>query len=395
MDDPWAILTRCMSCAFEAEDLFVGRTEERQRLQSFLAEKTGATEARLLVIGGNPGSGKTALVRHVLSASSSVDWLYFNALMEAETELEDRIAQSHALVAVLDEADALGVDRIIALLSSSRNIRFIAIANTLDLAVQLEQARSGTIAERLSFAPYDVADLRAILEQRLGNAQTLIDGDHQIHAHQSNDNASNDNQSKPKEGGSLRVDPKIIELIARKTASAGGDVRRCLQLMRAVLLEASKAASDGGDNKENKQTVVVEMRHALRAPELNLAPERSLLGHLPLHQRLVLTSLLSPHILRGGAVTAASLYGTYEQVCRQTRLAEPLGGSDFLDMLGLLASERILRIASQSNTFTRKPQIIGAVVQWTDGVQLVEESRRDRFAYELRQMPLIGDYFVD
>lgn len=317
----------------------VGRVEEKYALAQFLA-----SDATLLFIGGNPGTGKTALVTEFLNQEKRL-WTYINVMDDPHL----RRALPKCDVVVLDEVDSINdaFARSQQLISSGIAKKVIGIANTIDLMLANESARS------IIFPPYNVQDIIAIINDRIQQAQEEAQVD-------------------------FTIDPIVIELVARKSAGLG-DLRRSLDLFRSIALSAPLVDHSLG------LPDAIKVLNEFSAPSA-----ASLLDRLSLHQKILLTSLLSTNNKNAPAssskssqTTLEALYEAYRRICRESRIAEAIAKSDFFDLLSGLEAESILHL---------KKKRTSQVPDWSHSVLLGQESMRDTFTRELRKVPLLCDY---
>ena len=310
----------------------VGRVEEKYALAQFLQSPTES----LLFIGGNPGTGKTALVTEFLNQEFDAGWSYVNVIDDPHLR-----SITPCKVLVLDEVDTINDSyaRSKQLIEEGVASKVIGIANTVDLMLCNSAAKS------MIFPPYAVQDIIAIINDRIRQAEA--------EALQS-----------------FKIDPMVIELVARKSAGLG-DLRRSLDLFREVVQNVSFVDCS------------IILTDALKViSECSAPTATALLDKLSLHQKILLAALLSNNTPSKN-LTLESLYEGYRRICKQSRIAEAIARGDFFDLVSGLEAEGIVQI---------KKKRISQVPDWTHLILLAQESSRETFTRELGKVPLLCDY---
>ena len=316
----------------------VGRSIEKFKLHQFLLDSsTNVTyNNNILFIGGNPGTGKTALVTEVCRDLFGSRWLYHNA-MEDNRRIPQVDKELHDVL-VVDEIDAF-INPIVAMQTVDKNIKVIGIANTVDLAVE-----SGISS--LVFPCYTVDDTIAIINDRIRLAI--------------------------EERKSLSpVDPVIVELIARKSASSG-DLRKSLDLFKSTVIQSI-------NSNENSLT----LKHALAACQSiqQTQPVNTLISKLSLHQKVIITSLFS--LLRTRkTVNLENSFEEYRRICRESRISEAVPKADYLDLIASLEADSIILIKKKINQ----------MIEWGNVINIAQESMNEAYKEELSKIPILCDY---
>lgn len=332
----------------------VGRQPERRALHAFMSKQLGAfaTESHgeledlldgncdsgSLYICGLPGTGKTALVRAVLSdvlASADVDGqknppriafvncmsvdnprqIYAKALqalgeeirgaseLHAEMEAEKRLEQlcnhgDRKILIVLDEIDHLLrsraqqniLYRLFAWASGGTSCALIGIANSLDLTERFVPllASKDAAPALLHFRPFESKEIVEVLKARLVGLKSRYDG-------MEDDAALADGTNAALASSPLFM-PAALELASKKIAAATGDLRKAL--------DAARLAIELVEGEQRKQALV-----NCTATGTGTNTEASkLLSHLtpssapkvtPQHILKVMTAVLgSPHLTK-------------------------------------------------------------------------------------------------
>lgn len=329
-------------------DSFPHRDEQIKFIAEVMAPALRGFKPSNLFIYGKTGTGKTAVVRYVLSILkemagnlfSSLKTFYINCRLVGSEyrvyftmcsglgfrvpftglsigELFERFCryldESRALfIIVLDEIDALVKDsgdeilynltRINEILKYSK-VSLIGISNNLKFKELLEpKVLSSLSEEEIVFRPYNASELKDILWQRAKLA--FYDG---------------------------VVDEGTINLCSALAASEHGDARRALDLLRV----AGELAEREGSDKIYERHV----REAERRIEYDRVME--VMKNLPLHSKLIMCSL---YFLEQSSLEysiTGDIYDVYNHLCSllstfpltQRRVS---GLINELDSLGLL-----------------------------------------------------------
>ncbi|GAK65587.1 cell division control protein Cdc6 [Moesziomyces antarcticus] len=287
----------------------VGRESERVAIQLFLhqsfglfadapqraralgVELDGDSEAACLYVCGLPGTGKTALVRSVLNSLSqstgssaaarlvprvafvncmtlSHPRLIFAKVLQAlgsnaaegqsdavaEAQLSTLIRDGHQrILIVLDEMDHLLQSRahqniLYKLFScaNSRGCSLIGIANSLDLTERFVPllASKGASPALLHFRPFEANEIVSVIRDRLSGLHARYDDDSDEQQQQQ----QQQQQPAPEADDALPLfTPTAVELLAKKIASATGDLRKAL--------DAARLAVEMVENEQRKKAV--------------------------------------------------------------------------------------------------------------------------------------------
>jgi cell division control protein 6 len=332
------------------------RESEIRRVASILAPALRGEKPSNIFIYGLTGTGKTAVVRYVLSklevtareAGARVKGVYVNARYRdtpyriiadigeavgaripftglSVGEVFGRILKvisdtKTIYVVVLDEIDFLArkrggddvlykLTRINSELRTSR-ISLIGVTNSADLVESLDPRVKSSLGEvELVFPPYNAEQLKDILEARAREA------------------------FRP---GVLEED--IIPLCAALAAREHGDARRALDLLRV----AGEIAERSGSSKVTRDHVYMAREEIERDRVVDVVRT------LPLHSKLVLASIL---MVTGGGSSYATTGEVYERYRYLTlklgietvTLRRVSGILAELDMLGVITGRVVSR----------------------------------------------------
>ena len=332
------------------------RESEIKRVASILAPALRGEKPSNIFIYGLTGTGKTAVVRHVLSklevtareVKARVKGVYVNAryrdtpyriiadigeavgaripftglsVGEVFGRILKAVSDTNTIyVVVLDEIDFLArkrggddvlykLTRINSELRSSR-ISLIGVTNSADLVESLDPRVKSSLGEvELVFPPYNAEQLKDILEARAREAF---------------------------QPGVLEED--IIPLCAALAAREHGDARRALDLLRV----AGEIAERLGDSRVTRDHVYMARDEIERDRVVDVVRT------LPLHSKLVLASIL---MVTGGGSSYATTGEVYEKYRYLTvklgietvTLRRVSGILAELDMLGVIAGRVVSR----------------------------------------------------
>jgi len=258
----------------------------------------------------------------------------------------------------------------------------IGIANSLNLPDRFLPRLKGKNVElkRLSFSPYTTADIIEIISARL----------------QSLDNRSS---TLP------MMDPKAIELCARKVSAASGDLRMALDICRKAieLLETEQLKRIENESKRPLQentlqtpspSPVKRRRMAAVAGIAELeaasAPKvtpmhiitvtktlgssqsfQSRLKSLPVHHKAILCTLA---VLKGtsGTPTLGDVCDKYAKLCRRDGMLDPLPRGEFLDACKQLGSMDVIAIEKpKGKKMDDRARTVGLGIQDVDVLQAI------------------------
>ncbi|KAG0361215.1 AAA ATPase, partial [Podila minutissima] len=248
----------------------VGRAAERDTIRQFCENHMLAAKAGSLYISGQPGTGKTALLKEVMrdmhpelnAAQHDVKVVLINCMTIKDpkmvyqkfleelglgTSTKDKDGAVKAVeslvlgknkgkkamyVTILDEIDQLLTKDQEVLyklfhwssLESSR-LTLIGIANALDMTDRFLPRLKAKNCEPqlLNFNPYQVAEIKAIIMDRLFSLEGTPE-----------ETSKDKNEKQPPRMAPLMQRP-AIELCARKVAAATGDLRKALDICRQTI----------------------------------------------------------------------------------------------------------------------------------------------------------------
>jgi cell division control protein 6 len=363
------------------------RSSERSQIFSFLSHQLGKVKrGAFLYICGPPGTGKTALMHEIYTeyqeceSNSKLDMAFINCMsFERAEEVFERIIETfkgdvsfvdaqlesffikrktmtyvshnfltNSRLVVLDEMDHLVTknQEVMYKLVEYANrpgskLVLIGIANSLNLPDRFLPRLKGKTLEpqRLSFNPYTTDDIVTIISARL--------------------------QSLNPESSTLpMMDPKAIELCARKVSAASGDLRTALDMCRKAveLVEAEELANREKEAKKPLQETTLQtpspsptkrrrMAATAQVNELSVdaVPKASIshiitvtknlssshtfqqrLKAIPVPHKAILTAL---EVLKttNSTPTLGDLCNKYVKLCRRDGAVDPLPKGEFID----------------------------------------------------------------
>ncbi|KAF9181653.1 AAA ATPase [Haplosporangium sp. Z 767] len=254
----------------------VGRATEKDIIQKFCQDHILSTKAGSLYISGQPGTGKTALLKEVMkdleadmqAAEHEIKVININCMtvkdprlvyskmleaLELSAPSGDKEAAVRAVenlvldnddktmyVTILDEVDQLLTkDQEVlyklfqwSCMDNSR-LTLVGIANALDMTDRFLPRLKAKDCEPqlLHFNPYQVAEIREIIMDRLFSLESATPKEEKC-----NKDTGEDKDEKP---ARPRMAPLMqrpaIELCARKVAAATGDLRKALDICRQAI----------------------------------------------------------------------------------------------------------------------------------------------------------------
>jgi cell division control protein 6 len=325
------------------------RQNELDRLGRILAPAITLSKPSNIFIYGKTGTGKTAVLRHVLDAlrkkvdelGARVRFTYINCKLAGTNyrvlaeacrsigvqvpftglaigELFDRFKDGidkmdSCLLIVLDEIDTLVKSReensllyeLTRINEILRNgwVALVGVSNNLHFKELLDPRVLSCLGEEeVIFKPYLADELYNILQARAKVAFCE---------------------------GSLK--DSAVRLCSALAAGEHGDARRALDLLRIA-----------GELAERDGSSVVEEAH-VRAAQRKVEHDRiaEVLASLPLHSKLVLLSVFLFASLSSADAVTGDIYAVYQELCRESKI-DPLtqrrvsGLISELDMMGIL-----------------------------------------------------------
>ncbi|KAK0426259.1 hypothetical protein QR680_009611 [Steinernema hermaphroditum] len=298
-------------------------------------------------ISGRPGTGKTATVKLVtesLQREGKVDLCYINcAPVKTTNDLYKAIAargmnrpsvivrmlstevhkfftslKKH-IVIVLDEVDHLCSRKQEVLYTAFRwpcdfkNIILLGIANSLDLTERLlPKLKLSSSPVSFIFPPYSTDNLVDILKKKLENEEN--------------------------------VDPRSIELCAKKVALQTGDVRQAISIaeqMLTVMREVSVANTEVPETpKHSACKAVLSVMSSVQDSPL----KRS---NIPQHPKLILATMLGlMRDTKRSYVLRDRLFAAYRDGCSACQIPNSLDRTELAGALQMLEAQGIVRFDS-------------------------------------------------
>ncbi|KAF9408326.1 AAA ATPase [Podila epigama] len=257
----------------------VGRAAERETLQRFCQDHMIKAKAGSLYISGQPGTGKTALLKEVMrdmapefqEADHTIKSMLINCMTIKDPKMiyhklleeldpnmtlsKDKDAavkavesffhaknKSKVIVTILDEIDQLlsrDQEVLYKLFEWSSmedsKLTLIGIANALDMTDRFLPRLKAKNCEPqlLNFNPYQVAEIKAIIMDRLFSLEGTVE---EPDRNKDKDKEKEkDRESRPAPRVAPLMQRPAIELCARKVAAATGDLRKALDICRQTI----------------------------------------------------------------------------------------------------------------------------------------------------------------
>jgi cell division control protein 6 len=351
----------------------VSRESELKRLKDFIMEKLASKKGGSMYISGAPGTGKTASVDFVLrtiredkATSTKYRVIQLNAMnLKSAREVFDLMIEKLGIEKTVHKSPSdllereffrkkadkvmtiLVLDEMDGLITSSKQTLYkifewgklegsslitIGIANALDLTQRFlpELKARNIIPEFLIYSSYTKDQIESILRSR-------IQGEH------------------------AQFEDSALKLIANKTASVNGDIRKALEMCRSAL----NLAISERDPSQSQDPILVRFPHVAKTSvELLKSRHSALIESLPQHQQIVLC--VSHKLLAAQSdTTLGDLHDYYASLSRRSHLPE-VTSSDFGEIVSSLCTLGLLRIRKQGkNPRLQRVQLlaIGADIQ--------------------------------
>ncbi len=322
-------------------DVTLHREEQIKTLASIIAPATKGQPISNVFIYGGTGTGKTLVVRHLmteLQAMSNLTFLYVNCKLKRVSDTEYRLLaelcralgqevpatglpteeiyktfyaslkDNHTII-ILDEVDALikkvGDGILYNFLRSGQRAKLslIGISNDITFIENLDpRVRSSLSEEELMFPPYNATQLQDILAQRAALAF--------------------------EEGV---VEQAMIAKCAALAAQEHGDARRAIDLLRI----AAELAERAGCQKVGTEWL------DMAEQKLDLDRYIEIVRTLPRQSKAVLSVII--RLAERGPVQTGDVMSLYERICTATglKILTPRRVSDLiaeLEMQGIIQS---------------------------------------------------------
>ncbi|OWF49220.1 cell division control protein 6 homolog [Mizuhopecten yessoensis] len=344
----------------------VGRDTETEEISAFVKGHMSKKTAGSIYISGAPGTGKTAVLTHILDnvqASHSCKPVYLNCMTlkdsatvygklytdltgKSPPSAKDRLraVERHltstgpSIIMVLDEIDQLDSKNQEILytifewpsMTKSRLI-LIGIANALDLTDRILprlQARPKCKPKLLNFAPYSKDQIAAILKDRIAKLES--------------------------EGVAV-MENSAIQFCARKISAVAGDMRKALDVCRRAVEMVETEVRSQQVLKSNTTLNSPSKRPPAIPKKIGVMQISSVLSEvygssttsssqdsIPIQQKLVVcTLLLMVKQGRMKEVTMGKLQDTYTKVCKKRQMATH---DEFQGLCSLLETRGIIGI---------------------------------------------------
>lgn len=211
--------------------------------------------------------------------------------------------------------------------SPTSRLVLIGIANALNMTDRLlpRLRTKNCEPELLNFNPYQVADITAIIKDRLATLSTPV------------------------------IQPAAIEMCARKVAASMGDLRTALDICRRAIELAET------EHKKTQSTDVkpATIPHVLRV--LNAvfgSPTKQKLRQLNLQQKVVLTVLMI--MVRQAKrqpnqhITVGKFRKQYASLCAQSDEITPVSSHELSDVLSMLETSTLVSVGKSKEEQLRR-----------------------------------------
>lgn len=352
-------------------DHLIGRDVEEAEIQAFISDKLEKKNSGSLYISGAPGTGKTAVVNHVLNKMKiehkDLKTAFINCMMLKDSnavfrQLHEQLVGVpikakdsmkameklfmsclEPILLVLDEIDQLDNKHHHILYQifewpaiENSKLILIGIANALDLTDRvLPRLQASTVCRPvlMNFPPYSSTQISDILKHRLQDSEI--------------------------------IEPSAITFCARKVSAVAGDMRKALDVCRRAveMVESDvrcqhvlKTADCNSPTKRNQPARVKKVTIAHISQIMSdvygssVTAANSSENGVPLQQKLAVCSLLV--LVKNGKVKEVALgklHEVYVKVCRRQQMA-PVDQSEFHSVLSLLDARGVVTLKKAKDT---------------------------------------------
>lgn len=435
----------------------VGRSTERKVIRSFYENHILTAKSGSLYISGQPGTGKTALVKEIMqemaprleTVKHQVKTIFLNCMTiqmpravylrllqemghSSESAKQDPVKTLEKLVlepskkpimyvVVLDEIDHLLTKNQEVLYKlfewcsvENSKLTLFGIANALDMTDRFLPRLKARNCEPqlLNFNPYQVAEIQAIIMDRLVSLEKTSQSSSSSSNRASVSASETDKDSKPSMVPLMQK--AAIELCARKVAAATGDLRKALDICRQTIemVEAETKKKDKEERQQNQlqsrplaeiQLANVENqvaggadvsillnRHAkpLAMNELQDLPKVTVMHvkkalasafgspavqkmkGLNIHQKIVL-AVLAMKVQEGKVkdCEVGKVFDQYTVTCRASNKIGPVNRGEYQDLINMLEAGGLITLSKAKEERLRK---IGLVPRETEVVEAIK-----------------------
>ncbi|KAF9379498.1 AAA ATPase [Mortierella sp. AD011] len=267
----------------------VGRAAEREYIHLFCQSHMLTPKAGSLYISGQPGTGKTALLKEIMrdlepeikKTPHDIKVVDINCMTIKDPRLVFKRmleALGHATGSNDKDADIKAVDDIMSITihqdvlyklfqwscAENSKLTLIGIANALDMTDRFLPRLKAKNCEPqlLNFNPYQVSEIKEIIMDRLLslNGDTLKG---------ESENGNNAKSNRPKLVPLMQQ--PAIELCARKVAATTGDLRKALDICRHAIEMMEAEVKKEKRKTEQEEALSVKRTKVMPLQEISLA----------------------------------------------------------------------------------------------------------------------------
>lgn len=252
-------LQDCLDCLCneKSENPLPCREDQIAFVSNFISQALEESEnqtPKILYITGNPGTGKTATIKHCIKTA-----LYPNKILyeNCKSETPKIFTRKNDLpkIRILDEIETLSNLKDILTNALSLNVSVIGLSNSHDSAFLIKKYYSNF--ELLVYDSYDYSQIVTILRERTG---------------ESNQNDNN-----------LRViSENAFIMLAKRVEKERGDVRAAIHTLRHILTEAIS---------RNAEKIDLSLCHSILEQTASSSVRKNPVSELPLPAKLALFSI--------------------------------------------------------------------------------------------------------